>query len=121
MVPTLKQRVTDFKQGMPVIVSLRNPSLRARHWAEIESLIGRQIPRGESFTLGNLLEMKIYKHKTKIQDISTTASNEATLEAMLQKVKYGLGILGYMDSDFFFSIMRSKSCYLCLFITYLYM
>ena len=88
MVPTLKQRVTDFKQGMPVIVSLRNPSLRARHWAEIESLIGRQIPRGESFTLGNLLEMKIYKHKTKIQDISTTASNEATLEAMLQKVMF---------------------------------
>ena len=72
---------------MPVIVSLRNPSLRARHWSEIETLIGRQIPRGQAFTLGNLLEMKIYKHKVKIQDISTTASNEATLESMLQKVR----------------------------------
>lgn len=69
-----------------MIVSLRNPSLRARHWTEIETLIGRQIPRGQAFTLGNLLEMKIYKHKVKIQDISTTASNEATLETMLQKV-----------------------------------
>ncbi|XP_067943512.1 dynein axonemal heavy chain 6-like [Watersipora subatra] len=86
VVPILKQRVTDFKQGMPVIVSLRNPSLRARHWNEIEALIGRQIPRGQAFTLGNLLEMKIYKQKIKIQDISTTASNEATLETMLQKV-----------------------------------
>lgn len=73
---------------MPVIVSLRNPSLRSRHWAEIEALIGRQIPKGETFTLGNLLEMKIYQHKIKIQDISTTASNEATLESMLQKVPY---------------------------------
>jgi len=59
VVPTLKQRVLDFKQGMPVIVSLRNPSLRPRHWLEIENLIGRQIPRGQMFTLGNLLEMKV--------------------------------------------------------------
>lgn len=30
--------------------------------------------------------IQIIKHKEKIQDISTTASNEATLERMLQKV-----------------------------------
>ena len=30
--------------------------------------------------------LQIFKHKEKIQDISTTASNEATLESMLQKV-----------------------------------
>ena len=30
--------------------------------------------------------IQITKHKEKIQDISTTASNEATLERMLQKV-----------------------------------
>lgn len=35
------------------------------------------------------LYFKIFKHKEKIQDISTTASNEATLESMLQKVIKG--------------------------------
>ncbi|ESO83512.1 hypothetical protein LOTGIDRAFT_133247 [Lottia gigantea] len=71
---------------MPVITSLRNPSLRARHWETIEKIIGKVIIRDKSFTLGNLMEMNIFKHKDRIQDISTTASNEATLEIMLQKI-----------------------------------
>ncbi|RUS88169.1 hypothetical protein EGW08_004066, partial [Elysia chlorotica] len=76
----------DFKQGMPVITSLRNPSLRQRHWDEIQRIIGKSISRDKNFTLGNLLDMNIFKHKEKIQEIATTASNEATLEQMLQKV-----------------------------------
>ena len=35
-----------------------------------------------------LIFLQILKHKDEIQDISTTASNEATLEVMLQKVRY---------------------------------
>eukprot|EP00058_Branchiostoma_floridae_P021106 XP_002606596.1 hypothetical protein BRAFLDRAFT_72653 [Branchiostoma floridae] len=159
IVPKLKQSVLDFKQGMPVITSLRNPYLRSRHWEAIQELIGRSIVRDKKFTLGNLLELKleesqvtigtirgsryvtaiktqvedwdrrlglfartldewmtcqrqwlyleqifttpdiqrqlpteaklfsqIFQHKERIGDISTQASNEATLEAMLQKV-----------------------------------
>ena len=48
--------------------------------------LGKTISRDKTFTLGNLLEMNIFKHKEKIQEIATTASNEATLEQMLQKV-----------------------------------
>ncbi|KAH9496161.1 Dynein heavy chain 6, axonemal [Bulinus truncatus] len=86
VVPKLKEKVLDFKQGMPVIVALRNPSLKPRHWDEIQKVINKVISREKNFTLGNLLEMNIFKHKDKIQEISTTASNEATLELMLQKV-----------------------------------
>ena len=32
------------------------------------------------------MDLQITRHKERIQDISTTASNEATLERMLQKV-----------------------------------
>ncbi|WAR20146.1 DYH6-like protein, partial [Mya arenaria] len=80
------EKVMDFKVGMPVITSLRNQFLRPRHWQQIERLIGKTIGKDKSFTLGSLLEMNIFKHKEKIQDISTTASNEATLENMLQKI-----------------------------------
>ncbi|OWF46435.1 Dynein heavy chain 6, axonemal [Mizuhopecten yessoensis] len=86
VVPRLKEKVLDFKQGMPVITSLRNPSLRRRHWESIERLIQKSIAKDKAFTLGNLLEMNIFKHKEKIQEISTKASNEATLENMLQKI-----------------------------------
>ncbi|XP_078503488.1 dynein axonemal heavy chain 14 [Lissotriton helveticus] len=83
---SLKQNVVDFKQGLPVIVALRNPFLQQRHWDIIQYTIGRSITKDKSFTLGNLLELKIFQHKDKISDISTTATNEATLEGMLNKV-----------------------------------
>nr|KAI8735296.1 dynein heavy chain 6; axonemal-like [Biomphalaria glabrata] len=86
VVPKLKEKVLDFKQGMPVIIALRNPSLKPRHWEEIQKVINKSISHDKNFTLGNLIEMNIFKHKDKIQEISTTASNEATLELMLHKV-----------------------------------
>ncbi|XP_059157269.1 dynein axonemal heavy chain 6-like [Physella acuta] len=95
VVPRLKDRVLDFKQGMPVITALRNPALRPRHWEEIQRVINKTISRDKNFTLGNLIDMNIFKYKEKIQEIATTASNEATLELMLQKV-----IDLWMSTDF---------------------
>ncbi|KAJ7369814.1 hypothetical protein OS493_036331 [Desmophyllum pertusum] len=86
VVPRLKQKVVSFKQGMPVITSLRNAALRTRHWEAIQNVIGTRIVRDKYFTLGNLLQLKVFQHKEKISDISSQASNEATLEQMLQKV-----------------------------------
>ncbi|XP_044147930.1 LOW QUALITY PROTEIN: dynein axonemal heavy chain 14 [Bufo gargarizans] len=82
----LKQSITDFKQSLPIVVALRNPCLHARHWEVIHFTIGRMITKDKNFTLGNLLELRIFQHKDKIIDISTTATNEATLEGMLSKV-----------------------------------
>jgi hypothetical protein len=59
VVPRLKEKVMDFKQGMPVITSLRNQFLRPRHWQQIERLIGKSIGKDKSFTLGSLLEMNV--------------------------------------------------------------
>ncbi|XP_069582586.1 dynein axonemal heavy chain 14 [Ranitomeya imitator] len=87
VVTGLKQSITDFKQSLPIMVALRNPCLQARHWDTIHFTIGRMITKDKNFTLGNLLELRIFQHKDKIIiDISTTATNEATLEGMLSKV-----------------------------------
>ncbi|XP_075255484.1 dynein axonemal heavy chain 6-like isoform X3 [Convolutriloba macropyga] len=86
ILPQLKERVTSFKTLMPLIVALRNPNLRDRHWGVIFDLVGNSSITEITFTLGNLLETKALMHKTAIGDISTRATNEATLEQMLQKV-----------------------------------
>ena len=65
--PRLKEKVTDFKQVMPCVTSLRNPSLKARHWDQIERIIGRAIVREKSFTLGNLLEMNVSTYAFEIR------------------------------------------------------
>jgi hypothetical protein len=59
VLPRLKEKVLDFKQSMPVVTSLRNPSLRARHWEVIEKIIGKVIVRDKGFTLGDLLAMNV--------------------------------------------------------------
>ncbi|XP_063775070.1 dynein axonemal heavy chain 14 isoform X3 [Pseudophryne corroboree] len=86
VVTGLKQSIMDFKQSLPIVVALRNPCLQARHWDVIHFTIGRMITRDKNFTLGSLLELRIFQHKDKITDISTTATNEATLQGMLDKV-----------------------------------
>eukprot|EP00105_Crassostrea_gigas_P038198 XP_019922346.1 PREDICTED: dynein heavy chain 6, axonemal [Crassostrea gigas] len=107
VLPILKEKVTEFKHGMPVITSLRNPSLKARHWQLIERLIQKSIARDKNFTLANLLEMNIFKHKEKIQEISTKASNEATLEIMLEKI-----INLWQNTDFHLSPHQGRDTFI---------
>eukprot|EP00079_Xenopus_tropicalis_P035681 XP_017949452.1 PREDICTED: dynein heavy chain 14, axonemal [Xenopus tropicalis] len=86
VVASLRESVMDFKQNLPIVVALSNPCLKPRHWDTIQFTTGRSIPKEKNFTLENLLELKIFHHKDKIIETSTTATNEATLEGMLNKV-----------------------------------
>jgi len=76
-----------FRYAMPVVSSLRNPALKTRHWDEITLIIGVVIKGDKHLTLGRLLELQMFQHQEKISEISSQASNEQTLEQMLQKVK----------------------------------
>lgn len=87
LVPNLKTKITMFKRAMPIVSSLRNPALKDRHWVELTNLIGVQIKGDKTLTLGRLLELHMFEHQEKISEISSQASNEATLEQMLQKIK----------------------------------
>uniref|UniRef100_H2YVP8 AAA+ ATPase domain-containing protein n=1 Tax=Ciona savignyi TaxID=51511 RepID=H2YVP8_CIOSA len=86
IVPRLKQLVTEFKQGLPLIAALRNTSLKQRHWEEIQYAIGRSLTRDATLTLGDLLKWRLFQHRDLIMEISTRATNEATLLTMLNKL-----------------------------------
>jgi dynein heavy chain len=82
MVP---QRVCVFQ--LPVIIDLRNPTLKPRHWAAIEqtvdaTLVDLEVP----LTLEKLAELHVFDFGQEIQDISGQASGEAALETILKKV-----------------------------------
>lgn len=71
---------------LPVIIDLRNPTLKARHWAAIEQtvdalLVDIEIP----LTLERLSELHVFDFAQEIQDISGQASGEAALEIILKK------------------------------------
>nr|XP_035128016.2 dynein axonemal heavy chain 6 isoform X3 [Callithrix jacchus] len=88
VVPQLKYKVETMKEKLPVIIDLRNPALKPRHWAAIEqtvdtTLVDTEIP----LTLERLSELHVFDFSQEIQDISGQASGEAALETILKKVE----------------------------------
>ncbi|XP_023392189.1 dynein heavy chain 6, axonemal [Pteropus vampyrus] len=88
VVPQLKHKVEKMKEKLPVIIDLRNPTLKARHWTAIEqtvdaTLVDLEIP----LTLERLSELHVFDFGQEIQDISGQASGEAALETILKKVE----------------------------------
>ncbi|XP_064233933.1 dynein axonemal heavy chain 6 isoform X10 [Aotus nancymaae] len=88
VVPQLKYKVETMKEKLPVIIDLRNPALKPRHWAAIEqtvdaTLVDTEIP----LTLERLSELHVFDFGQEIRDISGQASGEAALEAILKKVE----------------------------------
>lgn len=86
---------------LPVIIDLRNPTLKARHWAAIEQtvdalLVDVEIP----LTLERLSELRVFEFGQEIQDISGQASGEAALETILKKVNQEKAKRGGMSLSF---------------------
>ncbi|EDV29505.1 uncharacterized protein TRIADDRAFT_51924 [Trichoplax adhaerens] len=94
ILPTLKEKVLRFREVMPIISSLKNESLKQRHWTTIQRILGPQI-RTKGFTLGELLTLQIMDHRDEIIDVSTQAVNESILESMLHKM-----IDSWLSTDF---------------------
>jgi dynein heavy chain len=71
---------------MPVILALRNPHMKKRHFDRLRVLIGKDIIDDEFLILNKLLRPDILQLIDKITDVSSLASNEASLDNMLNKI-----------------------------------
>lgn len=81
-----EEMVVRFKTVVPVLQSLRNPTLQDHHWEEIHSLVGHEIRSSPNLSLLDLMQMNVNQHADVIAGIATQAVAEATLEEMLNKV-----------------------------------
>lgn len=90
-----------FVFQLPVIIDLRNPTLKARHWAAIEQTVDAQLVDVEiPLTLERLSELRVFEFGQEIQDISGQASGEAALETILKKVNQERAKCGGMSLSF---------------------
>eukprot|EP00762_Andalucia_godoyi_P001076 ANDGO_01965.mRNA.1 Dynein-1-beta heavy chain len=85
VVPVLKERVDEFKWSLPVLIDLRNESLKPRHWEQITTLFGGFEFQPE-MTLGELFALRVFEKKDEVGQISLMATQEAALEELLKKV-----------------------------------
>lgn len=54
LVETVRTKIEEFKEHMPVIATLGNPSLKSRHWEQISEIVGFPIKVDESMTLAKV-------------------------------------------------------------------
>ena len=84
---TFHQQPFIFNTQVPTITDLRNPALKQRHWDSIETVLGRALSSEETpITLGLLNELDAFEHSEEIQEVSSQASSESSLEGILKKV-----------------------------------
>ena len=84
----IKETVDAFKRTMPLIVDLRNPAMRERHWGQLMDTVGEKFdPHGSDFTLGSVIRMQLEQHADAIRDMSGNASKELAIEQSLEQIE----------------------------------
>eukprot|EP01034_Spumella_vulgaris_P027167 gene27167-33850_t len=86
VVPRLKASVDEINPVLPIVMDLRNPCLKDRHWEKINALVGFNMQESESFSLFDLIDKGVTKFQEDISVIATSAQQESILEEMMAKV-----------------------------------
>lgn len=72
---------------LPLLALLANPGLKNRHWEQMEGAVGFGIPHTAKSSLGDMLEVKLQEHVSKIEEFCVTASKEFSLEKALDRME----------------------------------
>lgn len=82
----VKARIEEFKEHMPVIMTLGNPGLKARHWEQVSELVGFPIKVDHNMTLAKILDFGLDEYVDKFEALSEAATKENNLEKALQRM-----------------------------------
>ncbi|XP_015771206.1 PREDICTED: LOW QUALITY PROTEIN: dynein heavy chain 5, axonemal-like [Acropora digitifera] len=83
----LKKTIDDFNESCPLLELMANKAMKQRHWDRIATLTGHTFEmESETFSLRNIMEAPLLKHKEDIEDICIAAVKEKDIEAKLKMV-----------------------------------
>lgn len=58
LVEVMKTKIEDFKEHMPVIMTLGNPCMKSRHWEQVSEIVGFPIKVDEHMTLAKVNKIR---------------------------------------------------------------
>lgn len=83
----VRTKVDEFKEHMPLVMTLFNPGLRERHWQSISEVVGYTLRNEDGMCLAKFIDMNLEGFIPKFEAISEAASKEHGLEKALDKMK----------------------------------
>nr|KAJ3421411.1 Dynein heavy chain 1, axonemal [Polyrhizophydium stewartii] len=107
----VKEEMEEFKPYLPLIQALRNPGMRDRHWDRLSEELSMSLHPDASFTLTDLLKMKLLDRVDTITKVCDVAGKEYSIENALDKMDaewkaIQLEIIAYKDTGTF--IMKAS-------------
>ena len=85
---TMKGRLQQFLDTMPLITDLKNPAMRSRHWSELQHEVGKVFnPNEASFTLEKVFSLGLHAHADMIGEMSANANKELNIEQGLVAIE----------------------------------
>eukprot|EP01059_Diplonema_ambulator_P035162 TRINITY_DN8181_c0_g2_i3.p1 TRINITY_DN8181_c0_g2~~TRINITY_DN8181_c0_g2_i3.p1 ORF type:complete len:4166 (+),score=1836.14 TRINITY_DN8181_c0_g2_i3:116-12613(+) len=108
----LETEVKDMLTTLPLVVELRNPAMRERHWRQLlkkcEVDPNAIDPESDDFSLRDLLSLGLHNYVEDVGNIVEKATKELKIEKDLEKVSL------FWDSDahFAYEFHQGLNCYL---------
>ncbi|KAH7827931.1 dynein haevy chain 8, inner dynein arm 4 [Monocercomonoides exilis] len=79
----VKSQMDELAPRMPLVVALRNPGMKDRHWKQIETELGFDIRPQEDTTLDDMLNLDLEGKEDVVLRIADVAAKEYALEEAL--------------------------------------
>ena len=54
-----KDKVDAFRPHIPLVIALRNPGMRERHWDALSDVLGFKLKPDDTFTLRNAFDLRL--------------------------------------------------------------
>lgn len=113
----LKDRITQIKRTIPLLLDLRNSAMRERHWSQIMDLIGKSFdPKSNEFTLDMISDLSLDQHTDFISGVSAAATKELTIEQGLKDIdaawqKMELDVITYKEERGYHKIRSTDALF----------
>ncbi|XP_014262519.1 dynein heavy chain 10, axonemal-like [Cimex lectularius] len=83
----IDRNIRDFKHTVPLMVQLKHPAIRPRHWQELMERTGKVfVINPETFTLENMFNMNLHLYEEIIEEIVWNAMKELLIESGIQQL-----------------------------------
>jgi dynein heavy chain, axonemal len=84
----VESKLVNFKEALPLVVNLKNDSMKARHWQKLMDVTGVTFDVSlKTLTLSNIFSMELHKFTTAIEEIINEAVQEAKIENEMAKIE----------------------------------
>ena len=86
VISPLSSQIEEFKKHVPLIMKLRHPGIKTKHWERISEIVGFDAMPSMDLTLQDFLNLNLERWQDQISEIALVAAQEYNLESALDQM-----------------------------------